>query len=97
MYFIDNECLVCIAYQFGTSMGARVKQRPKRGSRLTAEQVATAAATFNGYGVVLCGNRTPAPVRACSESERQRADSSAVISLTADFASPKSIEVFGSK
>lgn len=69
MYSVDNECLVCNAYQFGTPGYARADTR----------RIARKCEALDAY------------------AERQRADSSAVISLTADFASPKSIEVFGSK
>lgn len=69
MYFIDNVCLVYIAYQNGTCGSARAYHRH----------------TGAIIGMASC------------DAERQRAESSAVISLTADFASPKSIEVFGSK
>ena len=84
MYSIDNECLVCNAYQFGTPKNVR------------AESHCFSARCEEG----------PAPKpgsierfrrRSRSEDLDQSEESSAVISLTADLASPKSIEVFGSK
>jgi hypothetical protein len=83
MYSIDNECLVCIPYQFGTSRGVRAENRSKAHERGSdADELAP--------GEAVLADLVPG-------SRAQRADSSAVISLTADLASPKSIEVLGSK
>jgi hypothetical protein len=88
MYSNSNTSFVCIAYQSGTRRDARTE---------------TGIGVGENCGVGVGRLRTPrgdtrgSGPRGTEWLERQRADSSAVISLTADFASPKSIDVFGSK
>jgi hypothetical protein len=98
MYSNSNACFVCIAYQIGTSMDVRRKiaKEPEKTRRRGSREHMGADGRYLRGRSAACSREAETGVRSAS-AVRQSADSSAVISLTADLASPKSIEVFGSK